>query len=59
MENEECNNAIKSLFSNINIDEIKTFIDSIDCISKERKYFYKKMVEQRYDILKKIYEKLK
>ena len=59
MENEECNNAITRLFPNINIDEIKTFIDSIDCISKERKYFYKKMVEQRYDILKKIYEKLK
>lgn len=59
MENEECNNAIKRIFININIDEIKKFIDSIDCMSDVRKYFYKKIIEQRYDIIKKVYERIK
>lgn len=59
MENEECNNAIKRIFININIDEIKKFIDSIDCMSDVRKYFYKKIIEQRYDIIKKVYESIK
>ena len=59
MENDECNNAIKRLFSNINIDEIKKFIDSIECMSDVRKEFYKKIIEQRYEIIKKIYENIK
>lgn len=58
-ENEECNNAIKRLFNNINIDEIKKFIDSIECVSDIRKEFYKKIIEKRYDIIKKVYENIK
>lgn len=58
MKNEECNNAIKRLFTNINIDEIREFIDNIECLSDIRKDFYKKIIEQRYDIIKKIYENI-
>lgn len=57
--NEECNNAIKRLLTNINMNEIKKFIDSIECISNIRKEFYKKIIEQRYYILKGIYEYIK
>ena len=59
MENEECNNAIKRLFANINIEEIKKFIDNIECMSDIRKEFYKKIIEQRYDVIKGIYEHIK
>lgn len=59
MKNEECNNAIKRLFLYINIDEIKRFINNIDCMSDLRKEFYKKIIEQRYDIIKNIYETIK
>ena len=59
MENEECNNAIKRLFANINIEEIKKFIDNIECMSDIRKAFYKKIIEQRYDVIKEIYEHIK
>ena len=59
MKNEECNNAIKRLFANINIEKIKNFIDNIECISNIRKNFYKQIIEQRYDILKEVYENIK
>ena len=57
-ENEECNHAIKRLFANIHIDKINKFIDNIECMSEVRKAFYKKMIEQRYDILRIVYEEL-
>lgn len=59
MENEECNNAIRRIFNNINIDSINEFIERIECISKIRKEFYKKIIMQRYEIIKNAYEKLK
>ena len=59
MENEECNDAVKRLFTSINMDEIKKFIDSIECMSDVRKEFYKKIIEQRYEIIEKIYENIK
>ena len=59
MKNEECNNAIKRVFLNINIDEIKKMINDINCISASRKEFYKKIIEQRYKMIKEVYEKLK
>ena len=55
MKNEECNDAIKRLFANINIDEIKKFIDNIECMSNIRKEFYKKIIEQRYETIKSVY----
>ena len=59
MKNKECNNAIKRLFANINIIEINKFIDNIECMSNVRKEFYKKIIEQRYDIIKNVYEHIK
>ena len=59
MKNKECNNAIKRLFANINIIEINKFIDNIECMSNVRKEFYKRIIEQRYDIIKNVYEHIK
>lgn len=59
IKNEECNDAIKRLFTSINMDGIKKFIESIECMSNIRKEFYNKIIEQRYDIIKKIYENIK
>lgn len=58
MKNKECNMAIKRLFVNINIDKINKFIDSIECMSKIRKEFYKETIKLRYDILKETYLKI-
>ena len=59
MKNEECNNAIKRLFSNINIDGINTFIENVDSMSQVRKDFYKKIILKRYEIIKEVYEDVK
>ena len=56
--NKECNDAINRLFLNINMNEIKKLIDNIECISDIRKEFYKNILEQRYNILEKIYVSL-
>ena len=58
MKNEECNNAIKRIFNNINITEIEKFVDNIECISEVRKNFYKHIMKYRYEILKEVYKKL-
>ena len=59
MKNKECNDAINRLFLNIKMNEIKKFIDNIECISNIRKEFYKNILEQRYNILEKIYNNIK
>ena len=58
MKNEECNDAIKRIFTNINMDEIKSFIDGIECMSKARKEFYKNIINCRYEIIKEVYGKI-
>lgn len=58
MKNKECNEAIKRIFNKIDVKEIYDFIDTIECMSYLRKDFYKKMIEIRYNILKKTYETL-
>ena len=58
MENKDCNDAIKRVFTKIDIEEIKKFIDNIECIFNVRKEFYKKIIEQRYKILSKVYKEL-
>ena len=58
LKNEECNNAIKRMFEKINIKKIEDFIDEIPCIRDKRKEFYKKLINYRYEIIKKIYKKL-
>lgn len=58
MKNEECNQAISRIFTKIDLNEIKNFIDKIECMSNIRKEFYKKIISLRYDILKTVYEKI-
>lgn len=58
MKNNECNEAIKRVFNNINIDKINDFIDEISCMSNTRKAFYKSVIKMRYDIVKGVYSKL-
>ena len=59
MKNMDCNSAIIRCFNNINITEIESFIDNIECISKTRKKFYKQIINIRYNIIKDVYNKLK
>ena len=54
MKNQECNNAIKRLFANIDIGKIENFIDNIECMTDIRKEFYKRIINQRYAIIKNI-----
>ena len=56
--NDECNNAIKRVMERINIKEISNFIDNISCMSIDRREFYKKIINYRYDIIKEVYRKL-
>lgn len=58
MKNKECNNAIKRIFTNINLGEIQKFIDNIECMSNIRKEFYKTLMEQRYEAIKSMYENI-
>ncbi len=58
MNNEETNKAILRIFPKINIEKITEFIDSIYSMSLIRKEFYKKIISLRYEILKKVYNKL-
>ncbi len=59
MKKEECNQAIKRLFLNINIDEINSFIENVEGMSKVRKNFYRIVIEKRYEILKEVYNNIK
>lgn len=56
--NEECNNAIRRIFENIKIDKINDFIENIECMSKERKEFYQELINERYNIIKNVYQKI-
>ena len=40
------------------MDEIKKFINSIECMPDIRKEFYKKLMEQRYEYIKSVYENI-
>ena len=52
------NESLKRVFPRIDMDKINHFIDSIDVMSKVRREFYKKIVNYRYNILKRVYKKL-
>ena len=56
MKSEDCNNAVKRIFKNINIAKINSFIDEVENISNERKEFYKRIIKYRYDILQNVYK---
>ena len=57
--NKDCNEAIKRIFTKIDINKIHSFIDEISCISIVRKDFYKNILQYRYNIIKNAYEKNK
>lgn len=58
MKNEELNLAIRRVFNKIDIKKINEFIDNIACLSEMRKDFYKKIINNRYSVIKDIYNKL-
>ena len=58
MKNILVNEALKKTFPNINIEQIITFINNIDCISQTRKDFYTKILKIRYQELAIVYQKL-
>ena len=58
MKNKECNNAIKRVFKNIDIEKIKYFIDDIEEMSNIRKEFYINLVNYRYEVLKETYNNI-
>ena len=58
MKNDNCNDAVKKIFLQININQIKEFIDEISYISEERKAFYLNIIEQRYNIIKTVYKSM-
>lgn len=47
--NQDCTDALLRVFPKINLDDIKAFINSIDCISDIRKEFYNTMLTKRYE----------
>ena len=57
--NKECNQAILRIFNNIKIEEIEDFINKIECISKDRKNLYIKIINIRYKIIAKVYNSIK
>ena len=58
MSNLECNAAIKRIFRNIDINAINNFIDGIEGMSLVRKNFYKNLINQRYNVVKSVYDRL-
>lgn len=49
LQNEDCNNALLRIYTRINLNEIKEFIDNVPLISDTRKTFYKTMIESRLE----------
>lgn len=55
----ECNKALNRMYHKIDLSKIFMFIDTVDCLSKTQKLFYKKIIEHRYNkIIKYSYLKL-
>lgn len=56
-ENEDCNAAVKRIYSKIDLDQIHEFIDDVPYISDGQKAFYKRYITARTDmILRTAYE---
>ena len=54
--NQQCNDALKRVFNKIDIEQINSFIDNISCMSSTRREFYKKIILQRYELIKETYK---
>lgn len=57
-ENEDCNEALKRIVPRIDLEKINELIDGIECMSVVRKEFYKKLLTNRYVILKEVYDQM-
>ena len=59
IQNTDCNNALVRIYEKIDLKLICDIVDNAPAISEIRKYFYKTMLELRFEkILKSAYEKL-
>ena len=59
LQNEDCNQALKRIFSRIDLKKINTIITETPFISDIRKQFYREIIKLRYEkILKYSYDKL-
>ena len=47
--NQDCTDALLRVFPKINLDDIKIFINGMDCISDIRKEFYNTILTKRYE----------
>ena len=56
--NNECNDAVKRIFKNIDILKIEEFINNIEGMSLVRKKFYINLIEIRYEMIKDTYNKI-
>lgn len=57
---EECNHALVRITERLDLGKINKLIDSIDCISEKRKFFYKNILQLRFEkILLASYKKWK
>jgi hypothetical protein len=56
--NNECNDAVKRIFNNIDILKIEEFINNSEGMSLVRKKFYINLIKIRYEIIKDTYNKI-
>ncbi len=56
--NNECNDAVKRIFKNIDILKIEEFINNIEGMSLVRKKFYINLIKIRYEIIKDTYNRI-
>lgn len=49
--NKDCNEALKRVCPKINLKEINSFIDSVDCLSQIQKDFYKTIIAERKKLI--------
>ena len=55
---EECNKALVRIVKRIDLEKINNLIDTAENISEKRRFFYKTILEQRYEkILLNAYNK--
>ena len=47
--NQDCTDALLRVFPKINLNDIKVFINGMDCISDIKKEFYNIMLSKRYE----------
>ena len=51
VKNKDCNEALKRIVPRVNMSQIEEIIDSVSCITDLQKEFYKKYINNRYQLL--------